>query len=471
VNIYAEDGDFQVDIHDHNLSDEWLMSKRLATATRISPNWRGPWMDRPAPEQRSRFSIKEQINFRRLLIGRALKASTPRTFTVSSCGDYVLVTSGHDVFVYRLSSKTGIVSMVVRLAATRDVLKVSMDTSSGRYSIAVLLDNRTGLLWDLADEPEPDEAGRRIAEQRMDVGIMPDPAPNSSNASGSTSGSLPQRRKGMVGEAEDDVPFVRTDVQNESQSSTASQHGPGSPVAKHLLDQIVWCESPEIEEMNPLDDDILRIQTQPAAAYRNLGTPEDPPRSVAICPQQKCVAFGCRMGIELHWVDALTGGDLSRWFPLNAPSDHLHFLPHRMGSDSIRKLRLISSAQGPSSPALTRSDSLPTRLAVHQSTHDRGRRRSMTRLFFGNLPFPASVMLPTGWTSAEPEEDTERRGVLRTVDCDHFQAIPLSDGSHVLYTDPASGSLCLGSDAPVGAPTKLIRKVLFVPPPATDNDG
>ena len=86
-----------------------------------------------------------------------------------------------------------------------------------------------------------------------------------------------------------------------------------------------------------------------AATYEQLGSPDDPPRSVAICPQRKCVAFGCRMGIELHWVDALTGGDLKRWFPLAAPSDFLHFLPQRPGIDSAKKLRLISSAGGPGS--------------------------------------------------------------------------------------------------------------------------
>jgi hypothetical protein len=361
--------------------------------------------------------------------------------------------------------------MVIRLAASRDVLRVSMDTSSGRYSIAVLLDNRTGLLWDLANESDPDETSEGVAEQCIDVGITPEPGSDSSNASRSPSGSLPQRRKSIIEDAEDGVTSSHGSSLDETPSSITPHMGPESPVAKTLMDQIEWCESPEVEELDPLEDTVLRIQTQPAAVYRNLGTPEDPPRSVAICPQQKCVAFGCRMGIELHWIDALTGGDLSRWFPLNAPSDHLHFLPHRVGLDSTRKLRLISSAQGPSSPALTRSDSLPTRLAMRQSTHDRGRRRSMTRLFFGNLPFPVSVMLPTGWASAQTDEDTDNRGVLRTVDCDHYQAIPLSDGSHVLYTDPASGSLCLGSDAPVGAPTKLLRKVLFVPPPAVDNEG
>lgn len=47
---------------------------------------------------------------------------------------------------------------------------------------------------------------------------------------------------------------------------------------------------------------------------------------------------------------------------------------------------------------------------------------------------------------------------------DHHNAIPLGDGFYVLFTDPPTGHLCLGSDAPHGGPTKLSRKVRFEPP-------
>lgn len=47
---------------------------------------------------------------------------------------------------------------------------------------------------------------------------------------------------------------------------------------------------------------------------------------------------------------------------------------------------------------------------------------------------------------------------------DHYRAVPLSDGYHILFTDPATGLLCLGSDAPVGGPTKLLRKIWFQGP-------
>jgi hypothetical protein len=49
---------------------------------------------------------------------------------------------------------------------------------------------------------------------------------------------------------------------------------------------------------------------------------------------------------------------------------------------------------------------------------------------------------------------------------DHYRAVPLSDGYHILFTDPSTGLLCLGSDAPVGGPTKLLRKIWFQGPDA-----
>jgi hypothetical protein len=209
----------------------------------------------------------------------------------------------------------------------------------------------------------------------------------------------------------------------------------------------------------------IAIETRATAIYTDIGTVDDQPRSVAICPNRKCVAFGCRMGIELHWVDAVTGGDLSRWFPLAAPSDFLYFLPPRAGIDSRKKLRLISSAAGPVAPQLIRSDSTPAKWKYWPTPAAYGRRKSLTRLFFGRLPFPS----PAG--SLENAPDSERtpggdevQGVLRTVDCDHFHAVPVSDGYHLVFTDPASGLLCLGSDAPLGGPTKLIRKIVFIPP-------
>lgn len=453
------------------------MAKRLATALKLSPEWRGSWLANPSDKDNARFHLVEQVNYRRVLFGGPSEENQTRTFTVSTCGRYMLVLAGHDIFVYRLGSISDTMTAIVRLAANRNVLRVSMDTSSGRYAVAALLDNRTGLLWDITDEAEA------LRDLYQTTRSMPLGLSTGSLTPGLIEGNLPvakllpQRRRGFVIDH-----HLETQTKSGSHTGAVPVHAfqfastPDSALHTHVLgDNIPFTESPVSELDDGVVDDRLAIQTRPTAIYRNLGTSEDPPRSVAICPQRKCIAFGCRLGIELHWVDALTGGDLSRWFPLAASSDHLYFLPQRAGIDSSRKLRLISSAQGPSTPGLTRSGSMPARLLVRRTTHDRGRRQSMTRLFFGNLPFPAAAaaatVLPTSWTAGNTQDEDDRQGILRTVDCDHYQAIPLSDGSHMLYTDPVSGQLCLGSDAPVGAPTKLVRKVIFIPPDTVEDDG
>jgi len=62
-------------------------------------------------------------------------------------------------------------------------------------------------------------------------------------------------------------------------------------------------------------------------------------------------------------------------------------------------------------------------------------------------------------------------GAPRPGQSDHFQAVPLSDGYHVLFTDPSSGCLCIGIDAPLGGPTKLLRKLWLIPPALTQDEG
>ena len=169
-----------------------------------------------------------------------------------------------------------------------------------------------------------------------------------------------------------------------------------------------------------------------------------------------CARLTTTDGFFFLGVDALTGQDLNRWFPLTAPSDFLYFLPPRRGIDSAKKLRLISSA-------------------VHPRDVNPFTRR------FGVSPDPLAF-----WDTWEP----------RAGQSDHFQAVPLSDGYHILFIDPESGGLCLGSDAPLGyvsitpnfrqavykrgpnvrgtyadrglpnnsGPTKLLRKIWLTPP-------
>ena len=217
----------------------------------------------------------------------------------------------------------------------------------------------------------------------------------------------------------------------------------------------------ETEHSCLLDEDqmppSMPIENGPRSLYRNLCSDDDPPRSVAICPQRRCVAFGCSSGIELHWVDALTGQDLNRWFPLTAPSDFLFFLPPRKSIDSAKKLRLISSAARPGERPAIAEGPFGTRLKSSPFWE----RFPVLLGQFNDSPDTDLIQGSLGRLRG----DAGRSSLTGRMDCsDHYRAIPLSDGYHILFTDPRTGLLCLGSDAPVGGPTKLLRKIWFQGP-------
>ncbi|EXJ65101.1 hypothetical protein A1O7_01441 [Cladophialophora yegresii CBS 114405] len=128
------------------IDKEWLCSKRLATESRLSPHWRGDFFSENLDLSR-RLSIIETIDFSKILTTSS--SSTKSRFTVSACGKFVLVVCGGDISVYNLSDPDHSPDPLVRLATGLDVLKVSMDTSSERYSVAALLAGRIGMLWDL----------------------------------------------------------------------------------------------------------------------------------------------------------------------------------------------------------------------------------------------------------------------------------------------------------------------------------
>ena len=154
----------------------------------------------------------------------------------------------------------------------------------------------------------------------------------------------------------------------------------------------------------------------------NICSKSSPPLSVAICPQRRCVAFGSSTGIELHWVDAMRGNFFDRWFPITANSDILHFMPQRPGVDSARKLRLLTSAKNPDS-----KEAVVNRRLLSQ-----------TRL------------------EGEKGEDS----------ANFDQAVPLSDGTHVLFTCPVSGELSLGHEGPPVIPgqTNLLTRAVLLGP-------
>jgi len=409
----------------------------------------------------------EEIDFSTILDVGGDEA-TRSNFTVSACRKFVLVTSRGDISIFSLFNQDDALKPVVKLTAGDEVLKVSMDTSSGRYAVAALLAGRKGMLWELLDDMTQTRY-RTNSGEPISLGMQADVQ---SSALAPVSRDISLNLSMRTAESHSaNVLQLALGISDDPSPPTAP--APSSDFNEYLGQRSTQGGDTVVENQNEPARNSVPIETNATALYTNLGSPDDEPRSVSVCPNRKCLAFRCRMGIELHWVDALTGGDLSRWFPLAAPSEFLFFLPARENVDPRKKLRLISSAAGPGAAPLTRSDTTHTKWRYWQTSALQGRRQSMTRLFFGNLPLPTATISTGQWSnSLMPigRQSDDVQGVLRTVDCDHYRAVPLSDGTHLLFTDPLTGLLCLGADAPLGGPTKLARKVVFTPPPGNGED-
>ncbi|KZL69848.1 F-box domain-containing protein [Colletotrichum tofieldiae] len=219
------------------------------------------------------------------------------------------------------------------------------------------------------------------------------------------------------------------------------------------------------------------VETGSRSIYRNICTADNPPRSVAICPQRACVAFGSSSAVELHWVDSQTNRDLVRRFPLSTRSDFVYFLPPRPAVDSAKKLRLISSAAATDCNSTSMQIILgalggsfggypPDIPAVisRLETSAAGPETDMSNVYtITEQQLSASISPPpfrrTTWRGWERKVTKPRSAVA-----DNYRAIPLNDGSHILFTDPRTGYLCLGADSPIGSMTRLQRKVQFWPP-------
>lgn len=448
------------------MDEEWLMSKHLARECALGPDWTGngvsslPSEKSPAFEER----ISRQTPFRLYSKTDFTNAGTHypgpdfetcgMLFTVSACTKFLMVAHGCVVFVYELNRshrtgraddkiERGAIRPITSIICPRRVLACSMDTSCNRDAIAILMDGRMGLVCAVTGNTNRSGRAANVRDLRR-MQEQPDVFPVSRGGSWRKNVSLGTSHSPRSYYAFSDQhlrfsvlasdPFgVGDSLDAEAENNHLDYHY--YPLSRRQHAAYPTLMSPSYP---------MPIEASPPTLYALLCSADDPPRSVALCPQRRCVAFGCSSGIELHWVDALTGEDLNRWFPLTAPSDYLYFLPPRTGVDSAKKLRLVSSQGTP------------------------GERASVGERFSGRKKSGAFYSVHGDWNQNELFMDADgeaesSRGRTRNGS-DHYRAVPLSDGYHLLFTDPASGVLCLGNDAPLGGPTKLLRKLWFSGP-------
>ncbi|KAL9103873.1 MAG: hypothetical protein Q9163_001110 [Psora crenata] len=364
------------------IREDWLLSKRLATECALMPGWWGNGLEigdewNPSFEQKGSVSglmLTSETTFpefNNLL--RATKGgdeSPGQGLTVSVCQNYFLTIHGSLIYLYSIripkGNKShvygGSILPVTRVECFGRALDVSMDTSSERYSIAAVLEGRKGLLCDLDRALFPPKESSAMPMLR--------PAAQTSSHNWDSQSFLDPERMSW---AMDDIPSRITSLPFSSSAHTR-----------------------------------LSTSTGIQYVYRGVCSLENPPSSVAICPNRRYVAFANSAGVELHLINALSGEDVKRWFPLPEASDCLYFVPNRKGAGSRHKLRLASSA-------------------VH----------------------PEQVR-PNSMTQAG----------LR-----HYQVVPITDGFSFLFTHSATGQLCLGDDAGAGQTTaQLTRRFILEGP-------
>lgn len=281
-------------------SKEWLLSRYLSRQCALASVWTGNGLDISQT-----FCESTHIDFKQLENDGNLPqdmAEDILTFSTSACRQYLLVARGSVIYVYHMRGES--ILPVTRILCPRRVLLVSMDASAGRYAVAALLQGRMGMLYEPQRGSDKDDCLiKSHNECRSSLFELATATP--------TSRLL--QKKGIE-------PFNAVDVLSDREYISLQSTDDERSHERNIINQ-TWnleLNGPKFgsqSQMKMLHGTCTRnIPTKRGTStfYRRLCSEDDPPRSVAICPGRRCVAFGCSAGIELFWVDAITGQSLSR---------------------------------------------------------------------------------------------------------------------------------------------------------------
>lgn len=142
-------------------NDVWLMSRRLARECALGPDWTGNGVSHSGccsspTSQKSPFIQASSVDFTEVSAHFLAPKSAGIILTVSSCGMFLMVANGCLIYVYELNRShrpfddnpvavAGSLSPITSIICPKRVMACSMDTSSHRYAVAVLLDGRMGI--------------------------------------------------------------------------------------------------------------------------------------------------------------------------------------------------------------------------------------------------------------------------------------------------------------------------------------
>ena len=129
------------------------MGNYISRECALGPDWTGNGID----GMLSAFHHVSEVDFTEVSVDYSGMSPGRTTFTVSSCGKFLMAVNGCLIYVYQLnrshrdddtSSHPGLLRPITSVICPRRVLSCSIDTSSERYAIAALIDGRMGVLCD-----------------------------------------------------------------------------------------------------------------------------------------------------------------------------------------------------------------------------------------------------------------------------------------------------------------------------------
>lgn len=292
-------------------SEEWLLSRYLSRQCALACNWSGNGLDdRPAVVESTSMDCTGFFDGH----GSSARFQSGLIFSTSTCGRFALF--ARDTLIYIYDTQYGSLIPVTSVICPRRVISVSIDVSCGRHAVAALLEGRMGMVCDLRydHEGQPEQRpaavtshGGKVEETaaRKLPGIQ-ERELDSLHAIDVHSHNEHVGLEGLHDQHSHDHNLINSTWNLNVRSPSKGPVVPVSGVGR------LWRQLRDHSSQEGSCSQTVPIGPGTSTFYRHLCSEEDPPRSVSICPQRRCVAFGCSAGIELHWIDALTGQSLSR---------------------------------------------------------------------------------------------------------------------------------------------------------------
>lgn len=326
--------------------------------------------------------------------------------TMSACGDFVLATRGRLIYVCSVvgpekksgGSRLGEFRVLTRVVCPSHVRAVSFDaTSHQRIWIGALLEGRAGMVCELKDVVASVAMKKKKEGKRSDDG----------------NGFCESRSK------KDEYHSLEEEGVMLASGGRIRLSGSFS----------FSCTITEQQHTIPVDEG-------PYFFYPRVCPDGDVPLSVAVCTYQQgrrcAIGFGSKTGVQVYCIDAFIGQTLRHWVSLSRRGEILCFAPlsghSRHDSDGVDdkqdRIRLVSSlAVGRSSPP-----------SKQEEEDDSGLRTGLDLARKSRTSYDDEG---GKWFRQYQDRRDWRYQPPRHV-------VPLSDGSHVLYFDTWSGTLCLG---------------------------